>query len=153
MAIAQVLGQFAFGYVSDTRIPVSTLAIVASTVATLATFALWGTAKSLGLLLAFSLVYGLFAYGFSTMRVAMGRAVSDDPSAAVTTYSILAFLQGFGNVLVGPISAALLSKRIRVQEYGAERYKELVVFTGSCLFASALIISAWHILRFFKMLV
>ena len=62
---------------------VSTLAVISSVFAAGAMLALWGPAKSLGLLLAFSPVYGFFRYGFGSMRVAMGIAVSDDQLAAV----------------------------------------------------------------------
>jgi MFS family permease len=118
MAVAQVLGQFVFGYLSDKHLPVSTLAAVCSFMAMVATFGLWGIAKSLELLLTFSIIFGFFAYGFATMRVGMGRAVSDDPSGVVATFAILVFLQGVGNVLVGPVSAGLLEKTVKVNAYG-----------------------------------
>lgn len=140
MCIAQVLGQFAFGYLSDKKIPVSILAVVCSLMSTVATLAIWGNAKSEAVLLLFSLVYGFFSYGFGTMRVAMGTAVCNDPSSAVATYAILVFLQGVGNVLVGPISAALLSGDIVVDLYGALGYRSLVLFTGACMFGSAAVI-------------
>ena len=149
MAVAQVLGQFAFGYMSDKKISVSTLAAACSLVATITALALWGTAKSIGLLLVFSTMYGFFAYGFGSMRIAMGKAVSSDPSAAVATYATLVFVQGIGNVLAAPVSSLLLSPSVRLGEYGASRYKDLVVFTGSCMFASALIIALWHSVGFF----
>ena len=149
MSIAQVLGQFAFGYMSDKKVSVSTLAILCSLMSTVAALALWGPAKSLGLLLVFSVTYGFFGYGFGTMRVAMGRAVSDDPSAAVATYAILVFVQGIGNVLVGPISTLLLSQRVRLDAYGVLRYQDLVIFTGSCMFVSELVIGVWHFLSLF----
>jgi MFS family permease len=72
MSMAQVLGQFVFGYLSDKKMSVGTLCTICSIMATIASFALWGTAKSIGLLVAFSIVYGFFGFGFSTMRVAMG---------------------------------------------------------------------------------
>ncbi|KIW37706.1 uncharacterized protein PV06_10337 [Exophiala oligosperma] len=140
MCIAQVLGQFAFGYLSDKKIPVSILAIVCSLMSTVATLAIWGNAKSEPLLLLFSLIYGFFSYGFGTMRVAMGTEVCNDPSSAVATYAIFVFLQGVGNVLVGPISAALLSRDIIVDLYAALGYRSLVIFIGSCMFGSGLII-------------
>ncbi|KAH6664507.1 MFS transporter, MCP family, solute carrier family 16, member 10, variant [Halenospora varia] len=144
MSIAQVLGQFAFGYISDKNLSVSVLAILCLLMATIATFAFWGTAKSLALLLVFSVVYGFFGYGLAVMRVAMGKAVSDDPSAVVATYSILVFLQGIGNVLVGPLSNGLLSSNISIGVYGIAKYKELVIFTGSCMSLSAVIIALWY---------
>ena len=118
-------GQFAFGYISDKRVSVSTLAVISSVFAAGATLALWGPAKSLGLLLAFSPVYGFFRYGFGSMRVVMGRVVGADALAAVVIYCLLVFLQGIGNVLVGLSSAALLKKRVSAGDYGAARYGSL----------------------------
>jgi MFS family permease len=146
MSLAQLIGQFAFGWLTDKKIPVSGLAVACSLVTTIATFALWGMAKSLGLLVAFSLLYGFFGYGFGVMRIGMGRAVSDDPSTAVTTYSTLVFFQGIGNVLVGPVSEALLTRNVKLGEYGISRYKFLVFFTGSCMAASAVVIALWYTL-------
>jgi MFS family permease len=146
MAVAQVLGQFVFGYLSDKHLPVSTLATICSFMAMVATFGLWGMAKSLSLLLSFSIIFGFFAYGFATMRVGMGRAVSDDPSGVVATFAILVFLQGVGNVLVGPISAGLLEKTVTVDAYGINMYKSLVIFTGICMSLSAVVIVLWFLL-------
>ena len=146
MAVAQVLGQFVFGYLSDKHLPVSFLATICSFMAMIATFGLWGMAKSLGLLLTFSIIFGFFAYGFATMRVGMGRAVSDDPSGVVATFAILVFLQGVGNVLVGPISAGLLEKTVRIDAYGINMYKSLVIFTGGSMSLSAVVIVLWFLL-------
>lgn len=148
MAIAQVLGQFAFGYLSDKQWSVSLLAAMCSVIASGATFALWGLAKSLNLLVVFSILYGFFGYSFGTMRVAMGKAVSEDPSAAVTTYAIFVFLQGVGNVLVSPISAGLMFSNQDIASYAAGVYGPVVWFTGSCLLLSAVIICLWHFMSY-----
>lgn len=113
--------------------------------ATIASFAIWGMSKSLGLLIIFSIIYGFFGYAFAAMRAAMGKAVSDDPSAVVATYAILVFLQGIGNVLAGPISSGLLEKNVRLNVYGVERFRTLVIFTGSCMSASGLVILGWYL--------
>ncbi len=143
MSISQTLGQFAFGFLTDKKISVSGLVIGCSLMATTAVLAIWGLAKSLGLLLLFSIIYGFFAYAFSTMRVGMGKAVSDDPSAVVATYAILVFCQGIGNVLVGPISSALLTQKTDTNAYGILRFKDVVIFTGGCMFLSAAVIMPW----------
>jgi MFS family permease len=145
MSLSQVLGQFSCGYLSDKKMSVSALAVTCSVVSTVATFALWGMAKNLALLIVFGILFGFFAYGFTTMRVAMGRAVSDDPSAVVATYAILVFLQGVGNILAGPISAGLLEKNVRVGTYGIARYRSLVIFMGTCMSFSAVIIGLWYL--------
>lgn len=140
MSISQTMGQFAFGYLTDKKIPVSGLVITCSTMATIAVLAVWGLSKSLGLLVLFSIIYGFFAYAFSTMRVGMGKSVSSDPSAVVATYAILVFCQGIGNVMVGPLSSLLLSGKSVVSAYAIYRFKNVVIFTGSCMFLSAVVI-------------
>ncbi|KAH8817240.1 major facilitator superfamily domain-containing protein [Xylogone sp. PMI_703] len=148
MSISQVLGQFTLGYMSDKKLSVSFLAIFSSLIAAIASLIFWGFAKSIPLLMVFSIVYGFFAFGFGTLRTAMGQAVSDDPSTFFTTYSIFAFLQGLGNVLVSPISSALLSSRITMREhYAAGRYDRVVIFTGSSSGLAAFIIILWHIYK------
>lgn len=143
MSIAQTLGQFAFGFMTDKQFSVSSLVIGCSVMATIAVLAIWGLAKSLGLLILFSIIYGFFAYAFSTMRVGMGKAVSDDPSAVVATYAILVFCQGVGNVLVGPISSGLLSQNIVLDTYAISKFKNVVIFTGGSMFLSAAVILPW----------
>ncbi|OTA63148.1 MFS general substrate transporter [Hypoxylon sp. EC38] len=144
MAIAQVLGQFAFGYLSDKNLPVSFLAIICCIAAAIASLTFWGLAKSMALLAVFSLVYGFFGYGFGTMRVAMGRAVSDDPSTVFSTYSIFVFLQGIGNVIVGPVSAALMTSSTEQERFAAGKYEGVVILTSSSSVLAAIIIAVWH---------
>lgn len=97
------------------------------------------------MLLAFAIVYVFFGYGFSTMRVAMARQVTDDPTAIVAIFAILVFLQGIGNILAGPILTALLSQKTRLGAYGILKYQFLVVFTGTCMAISALTIVSWYL--------
>ncbi|TVY85392.1 Fujikurins efflux protein [Lachnellula suecica] len=143
MSIAQTLGQFAFSLMTDKKFSVSGLVMGCSVMATIAVLAIWGLAKSLGLLILFSIVYGVFAYAFSAMRVGMGKAVSDDPSAVVATYAILVFCQGIGNVLVGPLSSALLSQKTVLDAYAISKFKNVVIFTGGSMFLSAAVILPW----------
>lgn len=143
MSIAQVLGQFFFGYLSDHNISVKILCSICMVVSTIVVFSTWGIAKALPLLIIFSIIYGFFASAFSTLRVAMGKAVSDDSSSVVATYSIFVFLQGIGNILAGPLSAGLLLQTVEKSEYGIERYKNMIIFTGACMFGSAAVIAAW----------
>ncbi|KAH7416878.1 major facilitator superfamily domain-containing protein [Cadophora sp. MPI-SDFR-AT-0126] len=143
MSISQTFGQFAVGFMTDKKFPVTGLVIGCSAVATIAVLAIWGLAKSLGLLIFFSVIYGFFASAFSPLRVGMGKAVSDDPSALVATYAILCFCQGIGNVLVGPISSALLSQRAAVDAYAILRFRNMVIFTGGSMFLSALVVVPW----------
>ena len=52
---------------------VSATTIACSIMATIAAFAMWGTAKSLSPFIVFSILHGFFGYSFTTMRVAIGE--------------------------------------------------------------------------------
>lgn len=144
MSAAQVVGQWTFGILSD-KVGLNPLVLLSTIVTALACFTAWGLAGDLAPLVVFSLLFGFFAYGFSSMRARMGTAVSEEPTAALATFGILTFCQGSGNVLAGPISAGLLSGRVQRESYGITRYKALVVFTGGCMLLSALSIGSWYI--------
>lgn len=145
MSIAQVLGQFAFGYLSDKSLPVSILSTSCCVAAGVASLTFWGLGKSMPPLAVFSVIYGFFGFGFTTMRVAMGQAVSDDPSTVFATYAIFVFLEGIGNILVGPLSAVLLSsKTIMRESYAAGKYDGVVILTGTSSLLAALIVVCWH---------
>lgn len=150
MSIAQVLGQFAFGYMSDRNLSVGLLSVVCCAAASVASSTLWGLGTSVGLLAAFGIMYGFFGFGFGTMRVAMARAVDNDPSAVFSLYAIFVFLQGIGNVLVAPLSAALLSGSTVRESFGARRYAGLIILTSATSLLSALIIGLWHSLKWLK---
>lgn len=145
MAVAQVAGQFGFGWLSDKNVSVTILCGICLIMSAISALGMWGPGHSTGLLVGFSVVYGVFAYAFSTMRVAMGRAVSEDASSQLATYSLLVFLQGVGNILAGPISAALIRETVTVEDYGIARYRNVVLFTGTSMFASAFILGVWHL--------
>lgn len=144
MSAAQVLGQFVFGYLSDRNLSINKLTSLCCLVAAVSSLLLWGLGKTMLLLIFFSLLYGFFAFGFVTMRVAMGRAISDDASAVFATYTLLVFLQGVGNVLVGPLSAALLTGPVRRESYAAGQYEGLVLTTACTSMAAAVIIAGWE---------
>lgn len=145
MSVSQVLGQFTFGFLSDHRLPLNLLAIVSTVVAGMASLTLWVLARSFAPLVLFSIVYGFFAYGYASMRARMGTAVSEEPTAALATFSIYCFGQGLGNVLTGPISAGLLSGISNLGAFGVMKYKAIVVFTGVCMLLSALSVGSWYI--------
>jgi predicted MFS family arabinose efflux permease len=111
MSVAQVLGQFTFGYLSDGRIPLNVLILLSSAMAAIASLTLWGLARSLAPLVLFALVYGFFGYGYVSMRVRMGTAITGEPTAALATFAIFCFGQGVGN---GPCRADQLRSSFEV---------------------------------------
>ncbi|KAL8646045.1 MAG: hypothetical protein Q9210_006355 [Variospora velana] len=117
MSFAQLLGQSAFGILSD-KVGLNALLIISTLVGAVAAFTSWGLANGLAPLIVFALFFGFFTYGFCSLQARMGTAVSEEPTAALATFGIFVFCQGVGHVLVGPLSAALLSDQVERGRYG-----------------------------------
>ncbi|KAM3443313.1 hypothetical protein MY4824_000616 [Beauveria thailandica] len=151
MSVAQVCGQFAFGYLSDRRISTSALASTAVAVAAVACLAMWQTARSLPVLVCFAVAYGFFASGYTAMWARMCTNVCDgDGAAAPMVYGLLNFGKGLGNIFAGPIGGNLVARGASQFGAGALTYRWVVVFTGICMLASAGTIVAKSLRPFFK---
>ncbi|OCT49112.1 hypothetical protein CLCR_04874 [Cladophialophora carrionii] len=137
MSVSQVVGQFTFGYLSDKKLSLNALMTLSLSVAGAATFGAWGPARSLPPLIIFALLYGFFGAGYTAMWARMVTAIDDEPSASQAMFSLFCFGKGVGNVLAGPISAALLRLSSDTAGYAHGMYKAIVVFAGICLLLSA----------------
>ena len=147
MAIAQFLGQTSFGFWSDRLFTPHTLGMACSIVTTVAAALLWGLGKTLPPLAVFSLTYGFFGYGFIATKTAMAKAVTNDQSSVFAVQAVLVFCVGIGNLMVGPISKSLIIEGVMRQQYGLEKYKSVVIFTSSCMLASAGLLVIPYLLR------
>jgi predicted MFS family arabinose efflux permease len=145
LSISQVMGQISFGYLSDHRVNLNLLIMASTIVSAIASLALWGFARSLAALVAFSLVYGVFGAGYVAMWARMGSAVSNEPTAAMATFSLFCFGKGIGNVVAGPISAGLILPFTEKESYGAMKYKAVILFMGSCMLASTISVAVWYV--------
>ena len=123
------------------------LTISSSLVAGIAAYTFWGLAHSFALLAVFAVIYGFFGAGYTALWGRMGTKISSEPSAAFTAFALLNFGKGVGNVLAGPLSGALLKKSMIVGEYGGGKYEEIVLFTGSAMVLSAVVIAVQDLLR------
>ncbi|KAL8806844.1 MAG: hypothetical protein Q9182_001104 [Xanthomendoza sp. 2 TL-2023] len=155
-SFAQTLGQLGFGYFSDLRVkrvwrdervPVEILLFVSPLVSGVAILGLWGMASGIVMLVGFGLVYGVFAGGFVVLWARMGTTLSPSPSLALITLSAFACERGVGNVATGPISAALLTADVEPAEYGIGRFKNIVLYSGACMLASAAVMVGWGVWR------
>jgi predicted MFS family arabinose efflux permease len=144
LSVSQVLGQFSFGYLSDHRLPLNLLVIISTVVSAIASLALWGLARSLPVLVLFSFIYGFFGAGYVALWARMGSAVSDEPTAAMATFSLFCFGKGVGNVVAGPISAGLIQPGIVIGSYGVMKYQAVILFTGTCMLCSAVSVGVWY---------
>lgn len=136
MSLAQVGGQFTFGYLSDKKLSVTALMTISLTVSAIATFSAWGAARSLVPLIFFALLYGFFGTGYTAVWARMVTAVSEEPSAHQAMFGLFNAGKGIGNVLAGPISAGLLKMSNDTGGYANGIYKSVVIFTGVCLLFS-----------------
>jgi hypothetical protein len=141
MAMSQFCGQSVFGYLSDRQLSPSALAFGCCLCTSLSVFLLWGFARSLPFLIVFSLLHGFFVYGFSSMRSAMVKQLTSDPNSLMALQSILNGSLGVGNILVGPLSSILIAGVADVSGYGIRKYFGVVIFSGSCMVTSALILT------------
>ncbi|KAL8707962.1 MAG: hypothetical protein Q9220_007105 [cf. Caloplaca sp. 1 TL-2023] len=147
-SLMQVFGQVANGWLSDKYLSVETIAFAFPAISGVATFTLWGFSHSLPLLIIYSLSYGFFGGGYVVIWAKMGQRFGDNPSIGIVTFGIFAFLKGVGNVITGPISAALLLPDTNAHAYGLEKYRWIVSICGVCMFASAIVVVLrYHISR------
>ncbi|TQV95708.1 Major facilitator superfamily transporter [Cordyceps javanica] len=131
MSVAQVCGQFAFGYLSDRKISTNVLASTAVAVAAVACLAMWQPARSLPPLMCFAVAYGFFAAGYTAMWARMSTNVCrGDVASAAMVYGLLNFGKGLGNIFAGPIGGNLVAKGGGQFGGGAPAYRWVVVFTG-----------------------
>ncbi|KXJ88112.1 major facilitator superfamily domain-containing protein [Microdochium bolleyi] len=154
MSVSQVAGQFMFGYLSDRRVPLDTLACASTLVAAVATFAMWRLAGSFSILIGFAVLYGFFGSGFTALWGRMSTAVADDDvTAGPIVFGLLNLGKGIGNVLAGPIGGLLVHQSSALQQSSAtaalesSSYYWMIVFTGACMFASGVVIVLRHVKR------
>ena len=129
-----VVSTVIMGSLTD-RIHVTTVILISTLGATLSVFVLWGLTMSLPLLCIFSLIYGLFAGGFTATWPGIIREVrkKDDTAEVGLIFGMLAAGRGVGSVVTGPLSEALLSEKIwlgRAELGYGTGYGGLIVFTG-----------------------
>jgi MFS family permease len=107
--LAAVFGSVTMGTIVD-RYHVTTGIFISTLGAVIAVFLMWGFSTSLAPLLTFSFMYGLFAGSFTItwpgILMAVQRRTGQMESPMI--YSFLSFGRGFGNVISGPVSDALL---------------------------------------------
>jgi MFS family permease len=140
--LAQVIGEFCFGKMSD-LIPVRGLCVLGSSLgASMATLLLWGFARSYAQLIVFAIVYGMFASGLIALWARIGMFFGERDAQKI--YSVMSFGRGIGNVASGSIGAALLRPLGTVREvnraaYGLSKYQSIILFIGACTALSSIL--------------
>lgn len=142
--LASVFGQIGLGWLSD-NCDIYLVMFGSTSISTVAVYLLWGLSKSFGVLVAFAIIYGLSAGGFSVMWARFGSVVSgnDSSSSVLTLVGVFGFQRGIGNILSGPISSALVGGTVSKGSigdigYGLRKYEGVIVFVGSVMLISCL---------------
>lgn len=99
---------------------------------------LWYLSNTFDMLLAFSILFGLFAGGYSVLWPRFIAVLTENPATGLWLYGLLAFQRGLGNILAGPISVALLKMMAKfVREDEAAAYRPLILFVVATLVISS----------------
>ncbi|KAJ6491895.1 MFS general substrate transporter, partial [Mycena sanguinolenta] len=142
------VGGFLMGYLSDQFNPwILALANLLATSA--ATFILWGVCShSFGWLMAFGIVYGGLAGGWSSMWAGFVRPLAnDDVGLSTMLYGYLLLSRGIGNIVSNPISTKLQVYRrahsltSSLERTGFDvadgRFRNVIIYVGTCFAAGS----------------
>ncbi|KAG8629342.1 hypothetical protein KVT40_003207 [Elsinoe batatas] len=144
MSLAQTIGQSLFGYLSDllsqpspshSPSPHSTPSSSPNP-----------DSSSLPALFIFAALYGLFATAFTAVWARMASSVTTNPGTTPMVFALSNAGKDVGNVLSGPVSAALL--RVGRPDHGGVgkgRFVGVVGFTGGMMLLSASVMGAWWV--------
>ncbi|KAE9364850.1 MFS general substrate transporter [Stipitochalara longipes BDJ] len=153
LSASQIIGQIGIGYLSDHHnlyIPL----FLSPFFSALSIFMLWGFAKSFGPLVVFSILYGVFAGGYSVLYCRFATALTIDGdgvdrasqrATGLWLYSILEFQRGVGNIAGGVVSGIIVKREVVEVAYGVGRYQWLVVLVGGCMLVSCLGGFGWFV--------
>jgi MFS family permease len=149
MNLASTVGQVAFGFASD-RVNVFIPLIISSLSTTIVVCTLWLLGTHFSHLIAFAVVYGLFAGGFNVLYARLATVLStlgnnnSHASAELWVYGLLAFDRGLGYVISGPVCGAIMNTGASIPREGeaeastsATAYRYLILFDGIAFGLSA----------------
>lgn len=109
----------------------------------LSIFLLWGFSKSLGPLLVFSILYGVFAGGYSVLYCRFATSLTSQRATGLWLYSIFEFQRGAGNIIGGTVSGLLVKGPVNATGYGMGKYEGVVLLGGGSLLISSLGALGW----------
>ncbi|CAE6530909.1 unnamed protein product [Rhizoctonia solani] len=118
----------------------SIIVIVSGAGAALSAYLLWGFAHSLGLILAFVVVFGSLSGGFVSVWPAVSMDIAgSEQSVFLNVYGLLTMTKGVAAV-IGPLIAAALyhPEEVTVRNtYSGYGFKDVTLFVGSMMVATA----------------
>ncbi|KAK7022118.1 major facilitator superfamily domain-containing protein [Favolaschia claudopus] len=142
---ASIVGRILLGFLSDKFNPwILALTTLFST--SIATFILWGVLSHyFAGLLAFGIVYGSIAGGWSSLWTGFVRPFAhDDPAMSTTLYGYILLSRGIGSIVSTPISSKLYASASNISrthetmgfDVGEGRFENMILYCGT-IFAGA----------------
>jgi MFS family permease len=135
-SVASVPGSIVFGPIIGDRMRPTNVILISSLGSAIAVFVLWGLSVRLGVLAAFSILYGFFAGAFSTTWSGVLKEVKRMEHTTDTglVFGLLMGFRGIGFVLSGPVSGVLLDAgtgSIGTASSYASKYSPMIICTGA----------------------
>jgi predicted MFS family arabinose efflux permease len=140
---ASVPGSLVHGMLGD-KLSATKLVLISSFGSALPVFLLWGLGHHLSTMIAFVILYGFFAGGFSSTWSSMTEEIKRDDQTAETSliFGLLLGGRGLGYLISGPFSGSLLSIKDLLTEEPlgyATKYGPMILCTGITA-----ILGAWN---------
>ncbi|OXG17566.1 monocarboxylic acid transporter [Cryptococcus neoformans Ze90-1] len=130
---ASVPGNAILGIMSD-HMSLRVVILISCIGSGLACAFLWGFGTNDGMLVAFTIIFGLLGPSFSALWTKMNAVISkDNPFAITIVLSLFTFIRGVGNLTSGPISEALLKYNTfkgGAGAYGVNNYGVLLLYSS-----------------------
>ncbi|ORY74552.1 putative monocarboxylic acid transporter [Leucosporidium creatinivorum] len=140
MNAASIPGLLILGHLSDIW-PIRAVMTLSCSGSALACIFLWGFGKSIGMLSAFAVVFGLLGLSFSGIWAKLISTIAqDDPTLPTLIYSVFAVARGIGNITSGPVANALLTSNLFAGgkgAYGVPNYGALLLYSGLTMVAGS----------------
>lgn len=134
--VSQIAGQIGMGHLADrydTHIPL----FLSPFFTALSVFLIWGFSKSLGALLVFSILYGVFAGGYSVLYCRFATSLTSQRATGLWLYALFEFQRGAGNIIGGSISGLMLRGIVDPTLYGMGKYEGIILLVGGSMLVSS----------------
>ncbi|KAH9820090.1 major facilitator superfamily domain-containing protein [Melampsora americana] len=138
--IANIVSRIIFGLLSD-HFSTHLIGGATSLVAAASVVGFWGLLVTTGLpgLIVFSIIFGVTSGAWTSLYFSVIKEWKVDERTTLTMYSLFALTRGLANIIVGPISSALLqSTTPHVSSRGfSSDYSNAIIFCAATMFAAA----------------
>ena len=129
-------------YHSDYKNITYTPMVLSTIGACLETFLIWGYSHQLWSLIAFALLYGSTAGGFSTLRLRFAAAIVNDETdteQSLLVFGVLTAMRGVAIVASGFISSSMLGGNAKItSDFGVGKWSQLILYVGFMMLAASL---------------